>query len=301
VSEPATLRWLAALQERFGAALRQPLDRSAGSLRARSEDYPDALVGDVAGGPGTAARDRLAVYHRQYWFRLFGVMQAEYPLTARLLGPWFFNDYAGRFLSRFPPRHHDIQRIGDGFDAFFEQEIPAAGADVGGQRVLPREAAVQAVRIDAAFRRVLAAPAQASFAPGPADAAALPASRLIAAESWWLIHEDWPLLALRMEPAPTSERAEPLPAPHPERRSAAIYAGFGADAGAAPREGCGAFALEPLEARLLLALRERPVAEALAEVEQEVQDDARALLLQRAPRWLALSVQRGFWVGIVPA
>src|SRR5262249_13076605 len=101
--------WLADLQARFGSVLRTPLDRSTGRLRASEESYPGAAVADVVDGRG------LAVYNRQYWFRLLNALSTAYPITAALLGHWKFNDYAARFLSEHPPRSWDLDRAADGF------------------------------------------------------------------------------------------------------------------------------------------------------------------------------------------
>ena len=80
--------WLVELQGRFGAVIRTPLDRSSGALRATVSANAPAALDDSLDGPRRPAAERLAVYNRQYWFRLFGVMQTAFPLTARLLGHW---------------------------------------------------------------------------------------------------------------------------------------------------------------------------------------------------------------------
>ena len=110
--------WLAAFQARFSAVLCAPLDRSTGTLRERAADYPADACGDALATGRQSAAERLAVYNRQYWFRLFSVLQHEYRLTARLLGAWHFNELAGRFLEANPPRHPDLGCAADGFVTF---------------------------------------------------------------------------------------------------------------------------------------------------------------------------------------
>src|SRR6185436_18864497 len=93
--------------------LRTPLDRSSGTLSATPSAY-DPLVRAVDGPRGSAS-ERLAVYNRQYWFRLFRVMQGCFPLTTRLLGHWTFNGHAGRFLLEHAPHGWDIEQASEGF------------------------------------------------------------------------------------------------------------------------------------------------------------------------------------------
>jgi hypothetical protein len=89
--------WLADFQARFGDTLRTPLDRTSGTLTATPATYDAALVAEVGS-------ERLAVYNRQYWLRLFGVLHDAFPLTARLVGYWAFNEHAGAYLAAQPPR-----------------------------------------------------------------------------------------------------------------------------------------------------------------------------------------------------
>lgn len=284
-----TQRWLAELQARFGEVLRQPLDHSGRQLRAPVESYPERTLADLKAGPHTSAHERLAVYHRQYWFRLFGVLQSEFPLTARLLGMWTFNGLASRFLVREPPRHYDIQHVAHGFAAFLARELTDEAIEIP-QGTLPSRAVLEASAIDEAFAQVLAAPLRVPFAFTPEHAAVLPRARLEPASSWQLVRESWPLMALRQQLAgDQGEHSVPLPPAHAGPQHWVVYAGA---------QGYGALPLPAVRARLLAALRELSVSEALARVEQGANREERALLLAQAQTWLADSVQRGFWSGL---
>src|SRR5688500_16487545 len=103
MNRPELLAWLAQWQGEFGTVLRTPLDRRTGSLRAVAADYPSTLVERLLPSTQLTAGERLAVYHRQYWFRLLGALQQAYPLMVRLLGTWHFNHLAGEFLQQKPP------------------------------------------------------------------------------------------------------------------------------------------------------------------------------------------------------
>lgn len=266
--------WLADLQARFGAAIRTPLDRSTGTLTATPAAYDAALAADTH-------PERLAVYNRQYWYRLLDLMNDELPLTARLLGAWHFNEHAARFLLESPPRGWDLAQAAEGFVAFFAASIAAAD-----------DAAllVQSARIDAAWAQVFRAPRPAPFRPTAEDAARLLDLRLVQSPAVVVVEEHAPLLALRRELLQTPGEARvAMPARHPAARFVAIVA---RDAGTLQ------IPLEPSEAALLALLREHPVREALARLEGACTAGERAQLPAKTQAWLARGVQQGFWTGL---
>ncbi len=273
--------WLAALQARFGAVLRTPLDRSAGSLRADVSAYDRDALDDALDGPRRPAAERLAVYNRQYWFRLFGVMQTAFPLTARLLGHWQFNHYAARFLLAQPPHAWDLDRAPDGF----EQHLDGA-LDAGAMSDALREAS----RIDAAWRRLFRAPATAPLRPTADDAARLLDARLVPSPAVAVVVERWPLLELKATLA--NARGESAVALPPRLADARWWA--------LAREPGGVrhVALEAREGELLTLLGRHTVRDALARLEATCSDAERAALPANAQRWLARGIERGVWCGL---
>lgn len=273
--------WLADFQGRFGAVVRTPLDRGTGTLRATPAAYDRDALGEALDGPRTRAGERLAVYNRQYWFRLFGVMQTAYPLTARLLGHWFFNEHAARFFLAHPPHSWDIDRAPDGFDGFLAGSL---GDDV------PRDALIEAAGIDAAWRLLFRAPATVPYRPDAADGLRLLDGRLLPSPAVAVVVERWPLLALKSSLAGArGESIVPLPPPLPQPCWWALM-----------REPTGIrrVPLEPREGELLRLLGRHTVRDALAGLEGECPEDERAALPTNARRWLARSVERGFWAGL---
>lgn len=288
MTEDPAPSWLADFQRGFGAVLRTPLDRSSGTLRATPSSYDAATAASVDGD----ASGRLAVYNRQYWCRLFGVMQRELPLVTALTGAWSFNDLAGRFLLAHPPRGPDLARVADGFDGFLESNTPPSGLTPDGvDGVLPRAALVQAARVDEAFRRVFSAPAEASLRPSAADAARLARCRLVPSRALSIVDEDWPLFEVRHgSPHPPEARARSLPPPHPAgRRTWAVCRA---------RTGHRVLPLAPLQADLLRHLHARTVGGALALLEAENAGEDPVTLARRVQRWLADSVELGFWTAL---
>lgn len=275
--------WLAEMQARFGAVIRTPLDRSTNTLRATPEAYDPGALAEAMDGPRAVAADRLAVYNRQYWFRLFGVMQTAFPLTSRLLGHWHFNEHSGRFLLAHPPRHWDLDHAPDGFERFF--------ADSLGEHP-HRDVLLDAAQLDAAWRVIFRAPATVPFQPSAADAARLLDARLEGSPATAIVVERWPLLALRSVAAAARGEAR---VGVPERLAQPRW-------WALVREVAGIrqLTLEAREAELLMLLREYPVREALARLEAGCSEAERVALPGNAQRWLAQGVARGMWTGLAP-
>lgn len=283
---PHALADLEALQREFSTVLRGPLDASTGTLRATPAAYPAVLTARVRAA-GVAPGDRLAVYQRQYWLRLFNVLQAEHRLTTALVGAWSFNRCAERFLQTHPPAGHELAAIADGFADFVTAELASHPLDVVGASP-PSAAIVEAVRIDIAFRTAMRAPREAPLQLSATDAPNLLRARLVWSRAFTLLDETWPLVALRRQlPAPLGEHRAPLPPRHPGGPRSWVICRSGRGLVATP--------VPPRHAELLRLLRTRSIAEAVAAIEARGSDDAVAAHVQR---WLADGIEHGFWTAI---
>lgn len=288
--------WLSAFQARFTSVLRTPLDRSSGSLSPRVDHYDPDAVRDVVDGPYAAAGERLAVYNRQVWCRLFNALHDAFPLTARLLGFWWFNAWAGRYLDVHPPRGWDLDDVAERFVEWLEADRAQADAADGGavslESIDPQLDArmlVEAARIDAGFRTVFRAPPVTPWRPSSEDADRLLDAHLVESPAFVLVEEHSALLELRRHVlADRSERRFAPPAAWPSPRHAVL-----ARAGESTLE----MPLEPREAELLLLLRRHPVRDALGALEAACPESERAALPAKTQAWLAKGVARGFWIG----
>lgn len=281
---------MAEYQQQFGRMLRTPLERTSGTLTSRVSAHPGSLRREALDGPRLAAAERLAVYNRQYWFRLFGVMHGAYPLTARLLGYWTFNELAAGFLVEHPPRSWNIEHVPEGFDAHLLRTLEPRGTPLAGGGHLEREALLDASRIDAAWRRVFLAPEVRAFRPTAADAARLPTSRLMWSPCAALLEERWPLVELRRSLLDSEgESAVALP----PRLPVAQWWLF-----VRKPAGIGQLRLEPREAELFLQLQRHTVSDALGRLERGCAEAERAELPALAQGWLARGVEIGLWTGL---
>ncbi len=296
MSWPASPDWLLELQASFGRVLRTPLGRSTGTLRAETSAYPARLLAQAKPGRDLSQAERLAVYNRQYWFRLFTLLQGAFPLTAQLVGFWHFNQLASDFLVARPPRSWDLDRVGDGFADFLSEALPDAELELPAPRGrLPRQALLEAARIDAAYRDVFGAPATAPYAPALDDAARLLHGKLRLSPAVALLTESWPLCELRRR----------LLAPQPADASLALGARWDAPRSwLLGRDGLrlGLLPLEPREAQLLGLLATHTVAAALSQLEADCAASGSETERQQLPElvqvWLARSVKLGIWAGL---
>ncbi|WP_437742054.1 DNA-binding domain-containing protein [Sorangium sp. So ce1504] len=302
--------WLRELQRDFTAVLRAPLDSSAGRFRERQERYPAGLVAQVKGGPGgLAPAERLAIYHRQYWMRLFTGLQTSFPRVSRAIGCWHFNHLAALHLEACPPRHIDIDKSSCGFAERLrsalrgpdgarrgrQPERPARGHEDAWRRRLelsraPLAMVRQALRMDEAERLACESPFEGLWRPTPEELATLAEARLRFAVSFTLTHEDWDLARFsRLAGGDLDEG--PLDA---RRRHASTRAWVFARSAA----GTTTTSVDPLFARLLERCRELPFGQALAAVEQGCTAAEAAQLRANLQGWIALALSSGWWTGL---
>jgi hypothetical protein len=118
---------LLSLQRRFSAALREPL---FGSSRARSDlppregdvsstfvDTANALMKPTA---QLQPRDRLELYHRQYWYRLLESLEEDFPALKAFLGDDTFGRLIEAYIEATPPSSFTLRHYGQGLPAFLE-------------------------------------------------------------------------------------------------------------------------------------------------------------------------------------
>jgi hypothetical protein len=189
-----------------------------------------------------------------------------------------------------PPRGFDIESVGAGFDAFVAERASETTK-------APYEALREAARIDAAFHRVLRAPAVAPFRPGQADAARLTDSRLALSPAVALLAEHFRLCEARQALLDAHADVDAHATGGmvlAEPRSAAAHFLL-----ARVDERIALLPLEPREAELLSLLCELPLNAALARLEASCSPEERTELPEKAQAWLARSVRLGVWAGFM--
>lgn len=94
---------LATLQRQMSEAICWPFDFSTGTFRVQIEKFSEEIIPEIVTDHLISATKRLAVYNEQYWYRLFTVLQDDFPLLCRNLSYWEFNQLASEYLISYPP------------------------------------------------------------------------------------------------------------------------------------------------------------------------------------------------------
>lgn len=96
---------LLAYQKWLAGLIRRPLrETDALRLPLYEEEIQRQIETWIKEGPFLNARQRIALYQQQYWFRLFVLLQDRYPSLCRLFGYAFFNrHFCEPYLLKYPP------------------------------------------------------------------------------------------------------------------------------------------------------------------------------------------------------
>lgn len=141
------------LQKWFAGAITIPLSEAeAWERRAReARAY-------VAPHVRLAPARRVGIYREQYWWRLIGTLQHNFPTLVRLFGYDGFNDsLALPFLTAYPPREWSITLLGRELPAWIDAHYAAQ------DKPLVRCAAM----VDLAFLELAIAPLPQTLSPSP--------------------------------------------------------------------------------------------------------------------------------------
>jgi len=115
---------LTELQGQLGTCITSPPDFSDTTIQFPEHNYSALLLGQLSPHLDTHIHSGLSTYNKQYWFRLFHVLQNEFPLTCRLLGSWFFNQCIVHYISTFPLNSYDLNNLGYLFPQWIKEYYP---------------------------------------------------------------------------------------------------------------------------------------------------------------------------------
>lgn len=250
--------WLVPFQHAFTNALRLPLVGGSGVLTS------------------THAAPGLAVYNRQYWFRLFTALQTSYPLTTRLLGAWTFNHVAQAYLRAEPPTETDLNNLGLSFPCFLAREHPPE--------------IVEAAGVDLAFLDVLRSPFLVRWKLGEVSHVNWDVTGLEVSQAVRIVTEHWPLMELRRAlPREEHAHAVTLPLRYPTPHTWVL--------GRTP-EGVMQWPLKPNQAKFYELVAKKPLAKAIAEFTSLVPEAEQPELGTFIQAWMAEGMDVGLWEGL---
>lgn len=139
-------RWMQAVVMHPGGARAGLRARAARRLLPQAARRPESVV---LPSKALTAVARLDIYAHMYYARLLEILEAEYPVTRRILGPRAFTRAAREFLARHPSRSRTLNRLSEKFPAFLARRLPR------GRR---SGLAVDVARIERAMEDVFDAP-----------------------------------------------------------------------------------------------------------------------------------------------
>jgi hypothetical protein len=136
---------LADLQRTMASAVMQPLTRDDGMRPKTADGRSMADVADsfIAPNSRLTAFERLEIYNRQYWFRVLGALQEDFPAVRAVVGPRRFEAISVAYLTAHPSRSFTLRNLGSHFPEWL-----AANPERAGRR---RRLATDVARIEWAF------------------------------------------------------------------------------------------------------------------------------------------------------
>lgn len=137
MSLPNTQRW-------FASIVMRPLTEE-NRMQIVGEDGVELAEIDsvIAPNDKLSAFERLEVYNRQYWFRLFEALDVDFPSLIKLVGNERFRNLAEAYLSAHPSTSYTLRNLGSRMVDFV-----AANPEIAGDH---REAAVDVAKLEWAY------------------------------------------------------------------------------------------------------------------------------------------------------
>jgi hypothetical protein len=93
------------------------------------EDGRELAEIDAVIAPNTklSAFERLEVYNRQYWFRLFEALDTDYPALMKLVGEKHFRSLAEAYTTDFPSTSYTLRNLGSHMERWLTEHPQFAG------------------------------------------------------------------------------------------------------------------------------------------------------------------------------
>ena len=103
---------------RTRATLRQFQRTVAASVMRPQGTAAGAAVRLIKPNARLTARERLDIYHQQYWLRVLGSLREDFPALAAALGESKFERLARAYLAAHPSRSFTLRNLGHNLEAF---------------------------------------------------------------------------------------------------------------------------------------------------------------------------------------
>lgn len=119
---------LADTQRWFSGLVMRPLTADS-RMRIPGEDGTalDEIDSIIAPNEKLSAFERLEVYNRQYWFRLFEALDSDFPALIKLIGNGHFRRLAEAYLTECPSISYTLRDLGSRLPQWLEANSEHAG------------------------------------------------------------------------------------------------------------------------------------------------------------------------------
>ena len=186
---PKAPKLLYQMQKLFEETARTPFFFGE-EVTPQPDRYHREMVKEMVAIKGITGRKRIMNYNQQYWYRLFSIMQEEYPLLAYLLGYQKFNHLVSGYLTDFPSHHYSLNFLSEDLPAFIK------GSAKWGEAIIKETVELERIFIKA-FDALQAANDLSNIPLSQEDLAVIKDQGIGFQPSWYLFEENWNLVALR--------------------------------------------------------------------------------------------------------
>lgn len=140
------------IQRWFGKVITLPLKELSEPYDI--PEYDDLLQKQCAlcltDGPHLKSYERIGIYNRLYWYRLFDAFHTSFPFLSRLFGfEGLHEKIAQPYLLKYPPSHWSLNKLGQHLLKWIEEDYSSKDKSL----------VLWAASLDLAFERVFLAPA----------------------------------------------------------------------------------------------------------------------------------------------
>jgi hypothetical protein len=111
---------LAEIQRRMAAAVMHPLTRDENMTRRRTDGVSNAAEADAFIKPNDrlTSFDRLEIYNRQYWYRLYSAFEEDFPGLKAITGSAKFENLMRAYLTDCPSQSFSMRNLGSQLEAW---------------------------------------------------------------------------------------------------------------------------------------------------------------------------------------
>jgi hypothetical protein len=149
-----TRRQLLALQRQVAGVIMGPLDDDWQTPRTWVDGRPTAFVVERFIKPNSrlTSLDRIEIYNRQYWFRLYDCLYDDFPGLRAVLGETRFEPLIRAYLAKYPSRSFTLRDLGMRLGRFIDEEPRWCGTKLALARDMVAFELAQVVAFDGPSR-----------------------------------------------------------------------------------------------------------------------------------------------------